>query len=179
MYGILAQTPAQTPADFGVSTGEVIGYLLKVVFVLIIIIGMIVVLIKFLAQKNHAFLGNRAITMLGGVQLGPNKSLQLIEIGHSLYIIGVSERIQLLEKIDDPEEIEHIKSSLHLHEPAASLLARLTSRLRLRKPQDHEQASVSFEEMFALKMKQVSGQQKKVRDLLTDDDRRQDGPEGI
>jgi flagellar protein FliO/FliZ len=179
MYGILAQTPAQTPADFGVSTGEVIGYLLKVLFVLIIIIGMIVVLIKFLAQKNRTFLGNRAITMLGGVQLGPNKSLQLIEIGHSLYIIGVSERIHLLEKIDDPAEIEHIKNALKLHEPEANLLARLTGRLRMKKPQDHVKSSVSFEEMFAIKMKQVSGQQKKVRDLLADDDRREDRPEEI
>lgn len=89
-----------------------ISSLLTVIIALVVIIGMIILLIRFLAFKNKNFMSNRSIRILGGVPLGQNKSLQIVEIGQKIYMISVAEDIRLLDRIDDPEEAKKLVDSL-------------------------------------------------------------------
>ena len=50
----------------------------------------------------------RSIRTLGAVGMGPNKSLQLVEIG-AIYVIGVGEDVRLVDKISDPAEVALIQ----------------------------------------------------------------------
>ena len=55
-----------------------------------------------------------SIRSLGGVPLGQNKSIQIVEIGHSLFVVGVGENIQLLDKIIDADEVRISRSYYNL-----------------------------------------------------------------
>ena len=47
---------------------------------------------------------------MGGISLGQHKSIQLVVIGESYYLIGVGDDIRLLKEITDPEEIDKLSS---------------------------------------------------------------------
>src|SRR5206468_13085955 len=79
----------------------------KVIFFLLLIIGIFYYIMKFIAKKSRMTPG-RSIRSLGGVALGPNKSIQVVEIGKSLYIVGVGQEVQLLEKIDNEAEVAYL-----------------------------------------------------------------------
>lgn len=160
---------------------------IKVMFVLLFIIGLIILLIRFLAQKNKILMANRAIKNLSGVQLGQNKSVQIIEIGRSLYVIGVGENVELIEKIDQSEEINFIKESLHttnrgigterfavLNQWADGFTKKVKNKLtNVIHKNDEEEKEVSFQEVFNQKMKQVSVRKKRVEELLSDDNHKE------
>jgi len=79
--------------------------LLNVIIVLALIVVLIVLLIRFLGRRNQSLMSGRSIRTLGAMGLGPNKSIQVIELGSSLYLIGVGEDISILDKVTDPAEV--------------------------------------------------------------------------
>ncbi|MBG9565699.1 flagellar biosynthesis protein FliZ [Brevibacillus agri] len=98
------EQPAAIP---GSGTGSMIGYLVQVIFSL----GFIAVLIFFLLR----FLGRRQvgqsqgpIKIISAAALGNGKTLQVVMIGESLYIVGVGENVQLLRRIEPGEEVDLI-----------------------------------------------------------------------
>ncbi|MFD2878761.1 flagellar biosynthetic protein FliO [Paenibacillus rhizoplanae] len=56
-------------------------------------------------------MSGRSIRTLGALGLGPNKSIQIIELGSSLYLIGVGDDISMMDKITDPAEVALIISA--------------------------------------------------------------------
>lgn len=99
------------------SLGEL---LLQLVLGLAVIVGMIWLLAKLLAARTHWVNRHRPLKVLGGVGLGPHKSLQIVEIGGVLYVIGVGDDVTLLRVIDDPAERERIEQSFaQVHGQAA------------------------------------------------------------
>ncbi|MEK3915427.1 flagellar biosynthetic protein FliO [Paenibacillus sp. FSL H7-0331] len=159
----------------GVSTSETIWMIIKVIFFLILIIGLFFIIIKFLSQKNK-FLFGRSMRSLGGVPLGPNKSIQVVEIGRSLYIVGVGENVQLLEKIEDEDEVSYISDMLNSsNAKTAASFETFTGWLsKLRKKQSiieesDEEVTASFQQIFHNKMHHLSDRKKMVEDLLMDD----------
>jgi len=92
---------------------ETNAYLLimKLIFYLTIILLLIYFFFKFLSKRTG--FQNRGIYQhLGSLSLGQNKSIQAIEIGKKIYILGVSQEINPIKIIDDEEEIFLIKSSV-------------------------------------------------------------------
>src|SRR5690625_77031 len=69
------------------------GTYIQMFVVLMIIIVMILLFVRFLSRRNKLWLSNHAIQTLGGVSLGQNKSLQLVEVGQSIYLIGIGEDV--------------------------------------------------------------------------------------
>jgi flagellar protein FliO/FliZ len=65
-----------------------------------------------LSQRNRVWGTNRAVRSLGGVALGQNNSLQVIELTGRLYVVGVGENVTLLDKIEDVEQVQAILASL-------------------------------------------------------------------
>lgn len=147
-----------------------------VLFVLLVIIGCIVVLIKFLSQKNRAWQSTQGMDVLSVITVAPGKSLQLIEVGHSLYLIGVGEDIRLMQKIDSVEEIAAIKARLMVenerqHFPLSNLFRRRSSSRRLEQHDAVPVESTSFEELFAKQLNQVSERNRRIEQLLQEDKR--------
>lgn len=147
-----------------------------VIIALAFIIVLILYLIRFLSKKNQSWFGNRSIRILGGVGLAPNKSLQLIEIGSSVYLIGVGEEIRLIDKISRAEEVERIVAALEQEATLqrgslASHMAKL--RGKLRKQNDERPATsgddVTFHELFESRLRQMPSRKDKLEKLLQED----------
>jgi flagellar protein FliO/FliZ len=169
--------PTEEPLTLRGDSTELWAGFFQVIIVLIIIIGLILIMVKLLSQKNRFWLGNRTVRPLGGVQLGQNKSLQLVEIGRSIYVIGVGENVNLLQRIDDEEEVRLVLESLA--GPSDSRTGGkgwmwLKERFGLGESEP-EHPTASFQEIFHEKMKKVSGRDRKIADLLAGSD--QDGDE--
>lgn len=140
------------------------GMAVKVIVYLVLIIGLFLIIIKWMAQKNRGFLPGRTIKTWGGVPLGQNKSVQIVEIGHSLYVLGVGEEIRLLHKIDDPEEIEFIRSQSTAGQPEMKGISQIRKWFEPKKNED--EAMTSFQQMFQQKMNQLSGRNDKVEQWI-------------
>jgi flagellar protein FliO/FliZ len=163
--------------NFGLDSPPNIGNIVTVIFVLILIIGLIILLIRFLAHKNNSWFASRSIRHMGGVGLGQNKSVQMVKVGNSLYVVGVGENISLLDKIDEQEEIDAIFQSLNSAQSLSGkgILAYISKSLNFRRekslPLDNNDPSAasSFQEIFHHKMQQVSERRQKLKEILEDD----------
>ncbi len=143
--------------------------LIKVIFVLIVIIGLIVLIVKFLAQKNQAWFGRRSVRVLSGVQLAQNKSMQIVEIGDCIYLLGVGEDVRLIDKISDPQQVEMIREQLTITQTESSSWQRLLKGIARRNDQETEETSLrraSFQEIFQQRMSRVAEQNRQMDDLL-------------
>lgn len=85
-----------------VSFGDVI----RMIFALLIVVGLLYGVLKFLGKKGQSYQHTRMIQNIGGTSLGGNRSIQLVKIGTKLYVVGVGENVQLMKEIEDPEEKE-------------------------------------------------------------------------
>ncbi|WP_342561499.1 flagellar biosynthetic protein FliO [Paenibacillus sp. FSL R7-0345] len=150
--------------------------LLKVIFVLVIIVVLIVLLIRFLGRRNQTLMSGQSFRTLGAIGLGPNKSVQIIEIGGSLYLIGVGENISILDKITDPAEVALIIS--RFEDQAAGqnnflepLISKIKSRVRGEVPSQEIELNEtsSFYETLQSKLAQSPERKEKLEELLRDD----------
>lgn len=156
--------------------------LLKVIFVLAIIVVLIVLLIRFLGRRNQTLMSGRSIRTLGALGLGPNKSIQIIELGGSLYLIGVGENISMMDKITDPAEVALIISAFEDQTSGtdnfiAPLIAKIKSRLRGEVPSQEIELSEtsSFYETLQSKLAQAPERKEKLEELLRDEDLKKPG----
>lgn len=165
--------------DYGGSTEYYID-LLEVFFVLAIVIVLIVLLVRFLANRNRSLMSTKAVKTLSGVQLGQNKSVQLIEIGNSIYVIGVGDNVELIEKIQSEEEVAEIKASLEQPNmlsqqglaSAGNWIRRLKNNMFGKYEEEEEEVSTSFQEVFKSKMSHVSERKKRIDELLIEENRK-------
>jgi flagellar protein FliO/FliZ len=153
------------------SSSDLFISLLKLIFVLILIIGLIYLLVKFMARKNQSLFGKRTVRVLSGVQLAANKSLQIVEIGGTVYVLGVGEDVQLIDKITDPESVKAINDQFHIEDSSVmpSVITNWLTRLRNRGAAEHDPITgPSFQELLRDRLGHVEGQQRKIDELLTD-----------
>lgn len=74
----------------------------------LILIGILIYgLVRVLARARMQPKGG-LFQVYGGVSLGPNKSLQLVRMGDSLYLLGVGDNIQLIRRIEPGPEAENL-----------------------------------------------------------------------
>lgn len=148
------------------------GNLLTVIVVLAIIIVLIVLLIRFLGNRNRYLSQNRSIRTLGAVGLGPNKSLQVIEIGGNVYLVGVGEDISLVDKISDPEEVALLLQAFSEERTEfsglASAIGGLVSRFRKNPPEEEELDETAFHEVFQSQLRKMPSRKQQVEELLQD-----------
>ncbi len=131
-------------------------------------------IVKFLAKKNQWMSAGRAVRTLGGVALGQNKSIQIVKIGDALYIVGVGNNIQLLEKIADTEAVEQLIRQIQTNPGPVKLpsagewLGRLRRGGQSREAEEVDLDS-SFQQVLLDKMNTLSDRKKRVADLLKDE----------
>lgn len=176
MKTMQAEEIGATAAGTGAaSSPDLFFMMVKVIFFLILIIGIFFVVMKLLEKKKQIWARGRSVKSVGGIPLGPNKSLQIVEIGRSLYVVGVGENISLLQKIDDPEEIEAITASFAPQLAGggqwAQAVRRFAGLIKRDKEamEDERQLAVTFQELLQQKLKDAAGRKKQVQDLLSDE----------
>ncbi|WP_379126549.1 flagellar biosynthetic protein FliO [Paenibacillus sp. sgz500958] len=150
--------------------------LLNVILVLAVIIVLIVLLIRFLGRRNQMLTGVRSMRTLGAMGLGPNKSMQIVEIGNSLYLIGVGEDISLLDKITDPVEVAMVIAAFEdpstgQSNPLLPLISKLKSKLRgeVESQEIDLNETSTFYETLQSKLRSNPERKEKLDELLSDD----------
>ena len=150
--------------------------LLKVIFVLAIIVILIVLLIRFLGRRNQTLMSGQSIRTLGALGMGPNKSVQIIEIGGSLYLIGVGENISMLDKITDPAEVALIISRFEDQSSGQNnfllpLINKIKAKVRGEVPSQEIELNEtsSFYETLQSKLALAPERKEKMEELLRDD----------
>lgn len=150
--------------------------LLNVIIVLAVIVVLIVLLIRFLGRRNQSLMSGRSIRTLGAMGLGPNKSVQIIELGSSLYMIGVGENISILDKVTDPDEVALIINAFEDQSSSqnnflAPLISKIRGKLRGEVPSQEIDLSEtsSFYETLQSKLAQAPERKEKMEELLRDD----------
>ncbi|WAA10726.1 flagellar biosynthetic protein FliO [Fervidibacillus albus] len=98
----------ETVDRVGIGVSDVIKSILALVFVLFLLLTVM----KWIQRKNAQFPTTQIIRPIGGLNLGGNRSIQILKIGNKLYVIGVGETVELLKEIDEQSEIERI-SEIH------------------------------------------------------------------
>lgn len=157
-------------------SGAVFLMMIKVIFYLLLIIGIFLVIIKFLSKKKLRWMRGQAIRPLGGMALGQNKSIQLVEIGRSIYVVGIGDQVTLLHRIEDPEEIAHITAALTAASaedgPSLSQLGRWASSFVKRdkgssaEDDQEEQVVASFQDVFHSKMKHMTDRKQRIEEIV-------------
>lgn len=151
---------------------NIFGNLITVIVVLAIIIGLIILLVRFLGKRNQYLSQSRSIRILGAIGLGPNKTLQVIEIGESVYLVGVGENISLVDKIRDPEELavlrQAFKEEVTELPDLSSFVNKVMQRFRKQPPVEQELDESSFKEVFQTQIQKMSDRKRQMEQLLED-----------
>ncbi|MGP4040287.1 flagellar biosynthetic protein FliO [Gracilibacillus sp. D59] len=120
--------PATDKELSNVDSPGFIGSFVKLLFALAIVIGLIMLISKYLRKKNGFLKKHQVIENYGGISVGSNKSIQTIKIGDRFYVIGVAENIELLMEITDPETIEQLMKQEENNDSLDKLKAKLVKQ---------------------------------------------------
>ncbi|WP_346779403.1 flagellar biosynthetic protein FliO [Paenibacillus brevis] len=149
--------------------------LISVIFALALIIALIVLVIKFLGKRNRILTQGGAIRTLGAVGVGQNKSLQVVEIGDRIYLVGVGENITLLDKITDVEEILAVQQAFESEGSEfagiSTLFSGLISRIRKVPASESEELDeTAFHEVFHSQLQKMPNRKSQMEALLKDEE---------
>ena len=103
-----SETDADTADSDSASVSVGLWEYIKVLLSLVLVIGILIFVLRFLNKRNQNYQQNSIVRNLGGHSVGAQKSVQLLHIGNQIYIVGVGEDVQLLQVISDPQEIEQM-----------------------------------------------------------------------
>jgi len=157
-------------------TNDIAGNMIWVIVSLAIVIVLIILVIKWLSQRNRMWGTNRSLRSLGGIALGQNNSLQVVEIAGRIYIVGVGENITLIDKLDDPEQASAVISALERQQESAwskDLVSQLLKKFKDRNNQNvsdptNEQwnKTSSFQDLLQNKLSQQADRKQQLESLL-------------
>lgn len=140
----------------------------KMIFALLFVVLLLYGLLRFVNSKNKTFQQNNLIQNLGGVGVSQGKSVQLLQVGNSLFLVGIGEDITLLKEIEDPEEkakltkIYEEKQDIGKTVPyIAELIQRLKGNVSS-KPTNNEKKDPSFNETFQKKLQEIKKDRSEV-----------------
>ncbi len=99
--------------DFGpqVDEGSAFWEIIKVLFVLLLFGGGFYFFYRFISQKVGLNIsGQEAIRTLSMVPVGPNKTLQIIDVAGKVFLIGVTDSsINMITEIREKDDIDRIR----------------------------------------------------------------------
>lgn len=145
--------------------------LLRIVLVLAFIIGLIIFLLRFIGKRNRGWWMNRSLRSLGGLSVGTNKSMQIVEWNGRIYVLGVGDDVTLLESITDADTVaallaEHDAANAETQTALPAWLRRFAVRGRTEEAQSQDARSSSFEETLEKRMRELTERRQKVEQLL-------------
>ena len=161
------------------------GFMGEVIWVFValaIVITLLIFTIKFLSKRNRAWGTARGLRSLGGISLGQNSSMQIIEVANRIYVVGVGEQVTLLDKLDDPETVEQIIAALELKEQPmitfSTMKDWLSSNSNKRSKKGFQETetnmwneSSSFEDLLQSKLDKQAERKQELESLLKDNNK--------
>lgn len=144
---------------------------IKMIFALLFVILLLYGLLRFVNNRNRTFQHNQLIQNLGGVGVSQGKSVQLLQVGNSLYLVGIGEDITLLKEITDPAEMEKLtKIYEDKHDTGRTVpyILELFNRLKTNastQVKSNEKKDPSFNETFQKRLQEIK---KDRSDVLED-----------
>jgi flagellar protein FliO/FliZ len=157
-------------------TKDLAGSLVWVIVALAIVIVLIILVIKWLSQRSRSWGTNRSLRSLGGLALGQNNSLQVIEIAGRIYIVGIGENITLIDKLEDPEDVRALIAALERQQEtvwskdvASQLLSKLKNRNGKTEPEPTNEQwnnTDSFQNLLHSKLSQQADRKQQLESLL-------------
>lgn len=136
----------------------------KMLFALIFVLFLLVWVLKFVNKKTTPLEQNSSVRNIGGVSLGGQKSVQIVKIGDTLYIVGVGDDVQLIKEITNEDEAEKImsyyKEKQNLMSPSPYIVELLKKFKRKSEPNQKESNS-SFGEMFNQRISTIQKERQK------------------
>lgn len=136
---LVASVPDSSLVDW--SPGSSLWLFVKMALLLALVVALIWLLLNAMRRISGVRVGGTAgVEILGGIPLGPRRSIQFIRIGRSLYLIGATDHhLSMIDVIKDAEEIEEVvakKGASEIKSMAFSkFLAKFTGTAAARKPQ--------------------------------------------
>jgi flagellar protein FliO/FliZ len=167
-YGLQEQFPGSGPGT--TTTWDLIW----VLFVLGIIVGLIVLILRFFAKRNRGWGMNRSLRSLGGFPLGTNKSMQIVEWNSRIYVLGIGDDVTLLESITEPEIVasllaEHDTVTANTGVTLPEWLRRWSRRNNENVGDDLSKEAIngkSFEQTLENRLRQLSERRQRVEQML-------------
>ncbi|MEK4485189.1 flagellar biosynthetic protein FliO [Psychrobacillus sp. FSL H8-0484] len=141
---------------------------IKMVFALLFVIFLLYGLLRFVNSRNRSFQHNQLIQNLGGAGVGQGKSIQLMQVGNTLYLVGIGEDITLLKEITDPEEIEKLTKIYEDklgNSKTVPYITELYNRLKENvssKAKSNEKKGPSFNETFQKRLQEIKKDRSEV-----------------
>ncbi len=148
------KTESKESSDIPVNETSVSAWdFIKMILATAFVVFLIYVLLKFVNKKNKFGSTSRYIENLGGTNVGQNRSIQLVKVGKRIFVVGVSDSVQLLKEIEDEDEYreileEHEKRISPAIEPKDWVKSISGSILKYKKSELHQQPSFSFKEQL-------------------------------
>lgn len=92
--------------DFTTEAIKMTGALLTV----LILMGAAAILVKRFLGDQRGIGGGPALRLLGGLRLGPGKSVILVELAGEVLVLGSTAKdLTLLSRVEDPHRIEQLR----------------------------------------------------------------------
>jgi len=104
------QAPSpSTPTEVADSESpSIFPLFIKFIFSFAIVIALLLWVMRYLSKRNNVFQTSGPVLPLGGQVLGNNRSLQVVLVGQTIYILGVGEDVNLIRAIPQGEEYQHL-----------------------------------------------------------------------
>ncbi len=171
--------PIADPSSEGKAVGSSVGDYIKVMVALLFVVGLLYGLLKLVNRKNRLYDKNRFMKNLGGISLGQHKSIQLVVIGESYYLVGVGDDVSLLKEITDPEEIDKLVEFYKGDdlEVAKGMLSRILEKLTgatKNVPTSQSDESADFGNLFKTKLDEMKEERQRHISRLTEKERNHD-----
>lgn len=157
-------------------TESLLPSFLKLVVVLLMIIGLIIVLLRFVAQKNKTWFSQPGIRSLSALTIAQNRSIHIVEVGHKIYVLGVGEDVRVIDVLEEEEEISRLKERLEAsktHKVQGNWMQWIKKRKHSERIEEVEadHSDASFQQVMMDRLQHISSQKQKLHDLLEEDER--------
>ncbi|WP_162880741.1 flagellar biosynthetic protein FliO [Paraliobacillus sediminis] len=160
---------SEPSSDTSISEGSVDSLfitVLKIILSLILILGLMYLLLKLFNKKNKLYKNANTLENIGGVPLGSNKSIQMIRIGESIFVVGVADNIELLTEITDEETKKTLLASDSEQtntNQIADVVGKTISRFSSKKQQDTQtKTPAAFSSLFKNELNGLADKRKKI-----------------
>lgn len=142
----------------------------KMFFALAVVIALIYMVLRFINKRNRLFGQMKAMENLGGISVGPNRSIQLVRIGDHVLVVGVGETIQLLKEISSQDEIEKLTSQNEIQpiQVGQTILNKIISKSDDQTRMNSSSAK-SFSHMLKGQLEDLAEGRKKLYDKIKKD----------
>jgi len=106
-------TPSSQTEVADTNSSSIFPLFLKFIFTFALVIGLLFLVMRYLSKRNKWTQASGPVLSLGGKMLGNNRSVQVILVGQTIYILGVGEDVNLIRAIPqgESEEYKHLLES--------------------------------------------------------------------